>query len=217
MPDKTERITIRDARPSDIPAIVDIYNESVVSSTATFLLAGGCYLAALAVRFGLLPLEQAAARAMVLQGAVLSANLLLMLAVGLHARHVLLDARGMLRRRKRAAEDEEDDSLSGEDAEGDGPLAAGQNDLQTRLLLANGAAITVHPSHGIPPPNSAWIGNALTAPVNFMPASSSSACQPALPAAPLPPAPVNRKLTKQEKKVLRERLERMRREREQRG
>ncbi len=36
MPDKTERITIRDARPSDVPAIVDIYNESVVSLTATF-------------------------------------------------------------------------------------------------------------------------------------------------------------------------------------
>ena len=36
MPDLTTRITIRDARPSDIPAIVDIYNESVVSSTATF-------------------------------------------------------------------------------------------------------------------------------------------------------------------------------------
>jgi L-amino acid N-acyltransferase YncA len=36
MPDLTPRITIRDARPSDIPAIVDIYNESVVSSTATF-------------------------------------------------------------------------------------------------------------------------------------------------------------------------------------
>ncbi len=29
-------ITIRDARSSDVPEIVDIYNESVVSSTATF-------------------------------------------------------------------------------------------------------------------------------------------------------------------------------------
>jgi phosphinothricin acetyltransferase len=36
MPDRTPRITIRDARRSDIPAIVDIYNESVVSSTVTF-------------------------------------------------------------------------------------------------------------------------------------------------------------------------------------
>jgi L-amino acid N-acyltransferase len=33
---RTPQITIRDAAPSDIPAIVDIYNESVVSSTATF-------------------------------------------------------------------------------------------------------------------------------------------------------------------------------------
>ncbi len=36
MSDQTGPVTIRDAAPSDIPAIVDIYNESVVSSTATF-------------------------------------------------------------------------------------------------------------------------------------------------------------------------------------
>ncbi len=33
---KKPPITIRDALPADVPAIVDIYNESVTSSTATF-------------------------------------------------------------------------------------------------------------------------------------------------------------------------------------
>lgn len=36
MPIETGPVTIRDAGSADIPAIVDIYNESVVSSTATF-------------------------------------------------------------------------------------------------------------------------------------------------------------------------------------
>jgi phosphinothricin acetyltransferase len=36
MPVQTTHITIRDADLSDLPAILDIYNESVISSTATF-------------------------------------------------------------------------------------------------------------------------------------------------------------------------------------
>jgi phosphinothricin acetyltransferase len=36
MSSKNPPITIRDARPADVPAIVEIYNESVESSTATF-------------------------------------------------------------------------------------------------------------------------------------------------------------------------------------
>lgn len=36
MRDETSAITIRDAELSDVPAIVEIYNESVVSSTASF-------------------------------------------------------------------------------------------------------------------------------------------------------------------------------------
>ena len=39
MPIEIETVTLRDAEPSDIPAIVEIYNESVVSSTASFDLA----------------------------------------------------------------------------------------------------------------------------------------------------------------------------------
>jgi len=196
-----------------------------ISSTATFVLAGGCYLVALAVRFGLIPLEQATARAMVLQGAVLSANLLLLLAMGLHARHVLLDARGMLRRRRRSAADEAEEMIDGDrPGEEEASLAAGQSGLETRLLLADGTAVTVHPSHGLPPPKSAWTGTGLTASAGSMPVGANPAYPPSVaansfaagatgPAAPLPSAPVNRKLTKQEKKALRARLERMRSER----
>jgi len=195
-----------------------------VSSTATFVLAGGCYLAALAIRFGLIGMEQAAPRAMVLQGAVLSGNLLLLLAMGLHARHVLLDARGLLRRRKRAVADEAEDGIDGEGAEEASSLVAEQGGPQTHLLLADGTAMTVHPAHPLPPPKSAWIGTGLTAPASSVPPSSNLAYPAGAPAssfgvgstgpaAPLPSAPVNRKLTKQEKKALRARLERMRSER----
>jgi L-amino acid N-acyltransferase YncA len=36
MPDRSHPVTIRDAGSLDVPAIVDIYNESVTTSTATF-------------------------------------------------------------------------------------------------------------------------------------------------------------------------------------
>ncbi len=72
-------------------------------STAALLAAGGTYAAAVPLRLGWLSVEDPVRRVMVLQGAVMGGHLLLLLAMGLHLRYVLADARGLLPPRAKKA------------------------------------------------------------------------------------------------------------------
>ncbi len=72
-------------------------------STAALLAAGGTYAAAVPLRLGWLSVEEPVRRVMVLQGAAMGGHLLLLLAMGLHLRYVLADARGLLPPRAKKA------------------------------------------------------------------------------------------------------------------
>jgi hypothetical protein len=163
-------------------------------SAAGLLLALGCYAAAVAALFGCVELPAGIDPTMAIPATVLAGNLLVLLAVGLHARHVILDAHGLLPSATR-----------------DPPLATSHPSPVT---------LTVHPPQGIPAPNVPIYDTrpplntaALFHPVDAEPPATS----PHPLTSGWPNGPVTRKLTKQEKKALRERLERMRHQREARA
>ncbi|HUY31486.1 MAG TPA: hypothetical protein VMV69_01800 [Pirellulales bacterium] len=70
------------------------------SSTAALLLAAGCYVAAVAAELGWFVPQGGPRAVMVEEGCELAGNLILLLAVTLHARYVLLSAQGLLPRKK---------------------------------------------------------------------------------------------------------------------
>ncbi len=78
-------------------------------SIIALLLTAGCYAAALAVHFDWLLSAAEVKRTLVLRGGLMLGHLCLLLAMGLQARYVLLDAQGLLpaRRRKEAPDDAE--------------------------------------------------------------------------------------------------------------
>ena len=166
-------------------------------SAAGLLLALGCYAAAVIGQFGLVEVPEGIDPRMAIRTTVLAGNLLVLLGIGLHARHVLLDAHGLLPQNAESEDDEEE----------------GGRSRVRAASLADGTLFRVHPPQGIPPPNTPNYTTspplntaALFHPVDFAPAATPS---PALTGG-WPNGSVTRKLTKQEKKALRERLERMR-------
>ena len=173
-------------------------------SAATLLLGLACYAGAVAGQFGWLEVPPDFDPIVAIRVAVLAGNLLVFLAMGLHARHVILDAKGLLPQK------------------GDAEVEA---DLERARRLAMptaaaGASLTVHPPHTVPCPNPAILSpsRALpTRPVYTPVASSPAPVSPASSSPGWPNGPVTRKLTKQEKKALRERLERARRDRQARA
>ena len=82
-------------------------------STAAFLAAGGCYVFAVVTQLGWVLPESGARGVMLEEGSEMVGNLLLLLAMGLHARYVILDAEGLLPRRKPRTD--EDDKTSGDE------------------------------------------------------------------------------------------------------
>jgi hypothetical protein len=78
-------------------------------SIIALVLTAGCYGAALAVHFDWLSRGMEGQRTLVLRGGLMLGHLCLVLAMGLQARYVLLDAQGLLpaRRRKEAADEAE--------------------------------------------------------------------------------------------------------------
>ena len=157
-------------------------------AVSALLLAGACYLFVASMELGL-PLMGDADRAMVKAGIAMYGHLMLLASMALTARHVILDAEGLLPRgasktRKRG----------GKRAK---KSPATETDKQTR----------VDAPQGVPQPASdAW-----------SPATNNSvAAQPVFSSSPPPPAAVTRKLTKQEKKALRDRLLREQLERQRR-
>lgn len=156
-------------------------------SSAALLTAAGCYATAVAVQV----LAKGGARAVMLEeGAEMVGNLMLLLAMGLHARYVILDAEGLLPRAEPADHEHTEDELEDEEYE---------NQYEDEKW------ITVDAAHPKPRPPSR---------------RKRKARKPVAEPEPEPePAPVQRKLTKAERKALRKRLtqERLKRERQQRS
>ncbi len=105
------------------------------------LATAACYLAAVATLLGLLKVENPARAIMLVGGAEMVGNLSLLLAVTLYARFVILDAEGLLYRRRRGYDEE----LVGETPDVEINLD------RDKSLLAK-TSLTVHPPHGISRP-----------------------------------------------------------------
>jgi hypothetical protein len=142
-----------------------------------------CYEAAVITQLGWILPESGAKGVMLEEGAEMLGNLFLLLAMGLHARYVILDAEGLLPERANAEDEDNEDYEIDYEAE--------------MAILKNGRAVTVHPPHGIRRPSRTQKPLRATTPAEV------AALNP----------PTNRKLTKAEKKALRRRLDEMRRKR----
>ncbi len=175
-------------------------------SSGALVATAGCY--ALAVGVQLLSQGNGGARAVMLEeGAEMVGNLTLLLAMGLHARYVVLDAEGRLPRREPTLNDtnqedrQEDQFHDEETAKGHRPPASSAADEW----------ITVEAAHQTPPPARGRTSSTRAPLVR-------EELEPEGDPEPEPePSPVRRKLTKAERKALRKRLaqERLQREREQ--
>ncbi len=169
-------------------------------STTTLVAAAGCYALAVVAQLGWVLPESGARGVMVEEGAEMFGNLLLLLAMGLHARHVILDAEGLLpvrtkpRRRTLDEEEEDEDSSSVGDR-----------------------SVTVHPPHGLSRPSGLTTDSSRPpAPVSGGPAAAAFSSDADEPDDEEDHLPVQRKLTKAERKALKRRLRKMRAERERR-
>lgn len=189
-----------------IRLLIDVIANRV--SALALLMAVACYGVCAACRFGFLSLEQNVLQVMLATGSQLLGNLLILFAIGFHLRHVLLDAEGMLPRRKpkpmRHLTDLDEVSELDE-SETDERAAA------SPVIAPASPSIVIHPPQGIPRPMG---GIATTSPL--------SAPQPV--AQPGPPQSIaeaesslKRKLTKAERKALRQRLEKLQAERRKRA
>lgn len=178
-------------------------------SSAALVSVAACYALAVAIQLGWILPEYGARAVMVEEGAEMIGNLMLLLAMGLHARYVILDAEGLVaprkKREKQAFEDETDPPWE-----------------QVRRPMA-ARSVIVHPPHGIAPPSKTPTSAApprlavsMSAQVDAaQPSAAASDSDQADQAGP----PVQRKLSKAERKALRKRLVEMkaRREKRQRG
>jgi len=157
-------------------------------SSAALLTAGGCYLLAVVTQLGWLLPESGARGVMVEEGAEMIGNLLLLLAMGLHARYVILDAEGLLSQRKTESDEELDAELEeeGEDS----------SESYEEWIKVDASHSKLKPARK---------------------KRTARASQPVSKSEPEETI-VRRKLTKAERKTLRKRLteERLQREREQR-
>ena len=155
-------------------------------SLSAMVATAACYVVAVTAQLGWALPESGAKGVMLEEGAEMVGNLFLLLAMGLHARYVILDAVGLLPERAKAEVEEKDEEEYEIDYEAE------------IAILKNNRSVKVHPPHGIRGPSKTH--------------KPSRANTPAEVAALNPPT--NRKLTKAEKKALRRRLEKMRQRRD---
>jgi hypothetical protein len=164
--------------------VVDM-RECRLSVAAMFAVAG-CYVVAVAAQLeGILP-ESGAQGVMVEEGAEMFGDVFLLLAMLLHARHVVLDAEGLLPEREREPVHE---------VEYEYETAADEEEW----VAVDEEEIVVHPPHSTRRPQRARAVHRKKHPDPVVDQLVS---------------PVSRKLTKQEKKALRRKLEKARRQRE---
>lgn len=185
-------------------------------SAAALVFTGACYAVSLAFHFHCIPTQMLkwppvaeAARAVAFNKAsLLLGHFSLLMAMIWHARYVVLDAEGLLRRRRRGRGRLGDEVYVVEDG---------------NVLTSGGRTVAVHPPHGVVLSSSDMMA---VEPQRVSPVLSSSpavvVASPANTVSPLSASvagdlPVQRRLTKQEKKALRARLERAREDRERRA
>ena len=107
-------------------------------SSAALVGVAACYVVAVVAQLGWILPESGALGVMLEESAEMVGNLMLLLAMGLHARHVILDAEGLLRhRREEEASDEEE-------------FEEEEDDQESISLF--GRSVIVHPPHGVPRP-----------------------------------------------------------------
>lgn len=176
--------------------------ESWLSSAA---LIGGAlaYALAVAARFGL-PLGTN--QVMIEEGAKLAGALLILMALGLHARHVILDAQGLIHT---AADDDEADAEEDDEV----PVVSRPRPLRTDLLEPQwGPPQTAHPSPQPPIKRPATPIRPATSAVSSAAGSASKLTGGLGQGTPSD----HEKLSKADKKALRKRLLELRQSREQR-
>jgi hypothetical protein len=164
-------------------------------------MAGVAFSFAIMIRLGWLAAESSADEVMFRMGGVMSGSLLLLAAMGLHARHVLLDAEGLLpKRESRFAEQKPSDESDAADESGE--------EAEDVATSGGDRWLKIDPPHSTPQPPLGRSALPSTTPLGT--AVSSFTSDSLL-------SPVQRKLTKGERRALKERLLRERRERQRQG
>lgn len=171
-------------------------------SSGTLIAASLAYGLALAGRFGL-PLG--AHGVMVEEGAKLTGALLLLMAIATHARHVILDAEGLIHSDGEQEEDEADDDEAYEEIPIVNRGKPARTDLSESKWQAPQAA---HPTPQAPAKRPVFTPTPTPAPV-----AASPAPKPLAGGLGQPPQPHQEKLSKADKKALRKRLLDMRQQR----
>lgn len=174
-------------------------------STAVLLLAAATYLATALLRLGVVVCASAAEEVMAISGTEMAGNLLVLLAMALHARHVLLDAHGLLQRKRPAAGKPPVDKR----AKVDDNTASGSS--QPAVSASGGKTLLVDPPHSTPAPQFARSAPAVSAASNYATSDSDDDDSTDADAE----SAANRKLTKAERKALKQRLLDERRQRDQ--
>jgi hypothetical protein len=174
-------------------------------STAAALLATCCYAAAIAIHCGWIAPDDAAWR-LAGQAAGMTGHLLLLTALGLHARHVLLDAEGRLPRPRPATGAEPaDEATTDSEASTDGDSEVEATSQPPDRDTGDGPSATsdrwvaVDPSHGKGQPVLRRVGS------TGLPSTTPAAATPAAPSPPALPTSAH-KLTKADRKALKKRL-----------
>jgi hypothetical protein len=175
-------------------------------SSAALVATAACYVVAVVAQLQWILPEAGARGVMVEEGAEMVGNLMLLMAMGLHARHVILDAKGLLPERHELGQgrryDDEDDEYEEEEF----------------ALRAGNRTVTVHPPHGVPRPTRKAAVVAPSRPEPQLAKATARQSKPKVSTADAdePEAPVQRKLTKAERKAMKKRLKKMAAERERR-
>jgi hypothetical protein len=184
-----------------------------VPSACALVGTAACYAICLAFHFRCVPMQSfhwpavnEAVRAVAInKGVLLCGNLLIWTAMLWHARYVLLDAEGLLRRRRRGRSRSGEEVYVVDDGE---------------VLSSGGRTVRVHPPHGVvlTSPDVVALNSSQMTPLVTSPSAMLVASTPqsaaSLSASGGGALPIQRRMTKQEKKALRARLERMRDERQ---
>jgi hypothetical protein len=154
-------------------------------SVLVMFAAAGCYVVAVLAQLDFILPDPPLQGIMLEEGMEMFGNVFLLLAMLLHARHVILDAEGLLPERE---------SVRNRDYDYDDA----EVEVEEEWVTVDEDEIAVHPPHGMRPSQR----------------SRTHRAQHPDPVVDQLISPVNRKLTKQEKKALRRKLEKARRQRE---
>jgi len=180
-------------------------------SSAALLTAAACYVLAVVTQLQWILPESGARGVMLEEGAEMLGNWLLFLAMGLYARHVILDAEGLLPRRELAG----NDLRKGGDDEW---IMVDEPHRTPGLLRRRRAAKAAARSAAARTARTVRSDLEVEPDFEYVEEEDVEVAEPEPEDDLDPPNPIGRKLTKQEKKALRKRLlrERIQRERQQR-